>query len=67
MNELIIYSVLLFLVLSHLIMASLFYRQISKNKLLSFHEKNDWRLKALIFPAFYWFLFKKRIKNKGIQ
>tara|TARA_R110001592_G_scaffold363389_2_gene686988 strand:+ start:12561 stop:12764 length:204 start_codon:yes stop_codon:yes gene_type:complete len=63
MNELILYSVMLFLVLGHLLMASLFYRQISKNKFLSFHEKNDWRLKALIFPLGYWFLFKKRIKN----
>ena len=63
MNELIIYSVLLFLVLSHLVMASLFYTQISKNERLSFHEKNAWRLKALIFPIGYWFLFKKRIKD----
>jgi hypothetical protein len=63
MKELIIYSLLLFLVLAHLIMASLFYRHINKNEHLSFHEKNNWRLKALIFPAFYWMLYKRR-QNK---
>ncbi|AKP51068.1 hypothetical protein [Cyclobacterium amurskyense] len=60
MNELIFYSILLFFVLGHLVLASLFYRAISKNKELSFQEKNQWRLKALIFPIGYWFLFKKR-------
>ncbi|MBD3630409.1 hypothetical protein [Cyclobacterium sp.] len=59
MNELILYSVLLLLVLTHLVLASLLYRKINKNTRLSFHEKNDWRLKALIFPAYYWFQYKK--------
>jgi hypothetical protein len=51
--------VALLLVLAHLVMASLFYRQINKNPRLSFHEKNDWRLKALVFPAYYWFRYKR--------
>jgi hypothetical protein len=63
MNELILYSALLIMVLGHLVMASLFYRQISKTDKLSFHEKNEWRLKALIFPIGFWFSFKRRIKS----
>ncbi|SEJ04218.1 hypothetical protein SAMN05192553_10288 [Cyclobacterium xiamenense] len=59
MNELIGYAVALLLVLAHLVMASLFYRHINKNPRLSFHEKNDWRLKALVFPAYYWFRYKR--------
>jgi hypothetical protein len=63
MKELIVYSLLLFLVLAHLVMASLFYRHINNNKSLSFNEKNDWRLKALIFPAYYWICYKKLLKK----
>ncbi|AEL25481.1 hypothetical protein Cycma_1727 [Cyclobacterium marinum DSM 745] len=63
MNELIFYSLLLIVVLGHLIMASFFYRQISKTDKLSFHEKNQWRLKALIFPIGYWYLFKRRVNG----
>ncbi|SHN20334.1 hypothetical protein SAMN04488057_11090 [Cyclobacterium lianum] len=59
MNELIIYSILLLMVLTHLILASLLYRKINRDKQLSFHEKNDWRLRALVFPAYYWFAYKK--------
>jgi len=63
MKELITYSILLLLVLAHLVMASLFYRHINKNEGLSFKEKNNWRLKALIFPALYWILYKKEQKK----
>ncbi len=60
MTELILYAVALLLVLVHLLMASLFYRHINNNPRLSFHEKNDWRLKALVFPAYYWFRYKRQ-------
>lgn len=60
MTELIIYGILLIAVLAHLIFASLLYKKINADPNLGFHEKNDWRLKALIFPAYFWFAFKKR-------
>ncbi|WP_114747690.1 hypothetical protein [Pleomorphovibrio marinus] len=60
MTELILYSLLLLALLAHITFAMVFYRKINKNKTLSFREKNDWRLKALIFPAYYWFVFKNR-------
>ncbi|WP_162342470.1 hypothetical protein [Cyclobacterium salsum] len=60
MTELILYTAALLLVLAHLLMASLFYRHINNNPRLSFHEKNDWRLKALVFPAYYWFRYKRQ-------
>ena len=60
MTELIIYSLLLLGVLAHLIFASLLYKKINADTHLDFHEKNEWRLKALIFPAYYWFAFKRR-------
>lgn len=63
MNELILYSAALLLVLVHLLMASLFYRHINNNPSLSFHEKNDWRLKALVFPAYFWFRYKRQQEN----
>ncbi len=58
MNELIIYSILLIALLAHLGMAMALYVKINRSKALSFHEKNKWRLKALLFPAYYWFVFK---------
>lgn len=60
MTELIIYSLLLLGVLAHLIFASLLYKKINADPHLGFQEKNDWRLKALIFPAYFLFAFKKR-------
>ncbi len=59
MEELIIYSVLLLLVFAHLLFANKLYKAIQKDKHLSFHEKNDWKLKALVFPAYYWFKYKE--------
>lgn len=60
MTELLIYSILLIAVLAHLGMTILMYKKINSNKTLSFHEKNQWRLRALVFPAYYWFAFQKK-------
>jgi hypothetical protein len=60
MIELIIYSLLLLAVLTHLIVASLLYKKINADQALDFQEKNNWRLKALIFPAYFWFTFRNR-------
>nr|MBI1229065.1 hypothetical protein [Cytophagales bacterium] len=60
MTELFIYSVLLVGVLTHLIFAALLYKKINADPHLGFHEKNEWRLKALVFPAYFWFVFKRR-------
>ncbi len=59
MTELIIYSLLFIALLAHLVMAMALYGKIKRSKKLSFHQKNNWRLKALIFPAYYWFAFSK--------
>lgn len=63
MTELLIYSFLLLLLLGHLTFAFKMYRTIQKDQNLSFHEKNDWKLKALVFPAYFWFLYKKKLKK----
>jgi hypothetical protein len=60
MTELIIYILLLIAILAHVILATMLYKRISKDQALSFHEKNNWRLKALTFPAYFWIAFKKR-------
>jgi hypothetical protein len=58
MTELIIYSILLIALLAHLGMAMALYVKINRSKALSFHEKNNWRLKALLLPVYYWFAFR---------
>ncbi|WP_209332732.1 hypothetical protein [Lunatimonas salinarum] len=60
MTELIIYSVLLLAIIAHLVLASIMYKEINADTSLSFHEKNQWRLRALIFPAYFWFAFQKK-------
>jgi hypothetical protein len=39
------------------------YRAVHANTHLSIKEKNDWKLKALIFPAYYWFQYQKEVKQ----
>lgn len=60
MIELILYSILFVAILAHLVLASVIYKKINADPSLSFHQKNQWRLRALIFPAYYWFAFRKK-------
>jgi hypothetical protein len=60
MNELIIYSLLFLLLIMHTVMAGKMYRAVHADESLTFQEKNDWKLKALIFPAYFWRKYKNR-------
>lgn len=54
MTELIIYTGLLIAVIAHAVFAAKMYKTINSDHSLNFKEKNDWKLKALVFPAFFW-------------
>ena len=60
MNELIIYAILFAALSAHAIFAGKMYRIVHQDSSLSFKEKNDWKLKALAFPAYFWFQYKKQ-------
>jgi hypothetical protein len=62
MTELLIYGLLFFLLILHTFFAGKLYRKIHADPDLSFKEKNDWKLKALIFPAYYWGRYQNRNK-----
>jgi len=53
MTELIIYAGLFLLLMAHSLLAGNMYRAIHKDESLTVNEKNVWKLKALIFPAYY--------------
>jgi hypothetical protein len=63
MEELLIYAGLFLLLLGHTLLAGKMYRAVHANSHLSIREKNDWKLKALIFPAYYWFQYQKEVKQ----
>jgi hypothetical protein len=50
MVELVIYALLLVALLGHCVAATLAYRKIQRDPSLSFKQKNDRRLTALVFP-----------------
>lgn len=54
MAELVIYTALLIAAIANAVFAAKMYRVVNSDHLLSFKEKNDWKLKALVFPAFFW-------------
>ncbi len=54
MTELIIYAILFLLLLGHCLMAGKMYGEVHRDEQLSLHQKNDWKLKALIFPVYFW-------------
>ncbi|GAA0879253.1 hypothetical protein GCM10009119_22210 [Algoriphagus jejuensis] len=59
MNELIIYLVLFAVVSGHCILAGKMYRTVHRDADLSFKEKNDWKMKALVFPGYFWGQYRK--------
>lgn len=60
MNELIIYTILFLMLLGHIGMAVKMYQKVQDDQSLTLKEKNEWKLKALIFPAYFWSKYKKR-------
>ncbi|MFC5191654.1 hypothetical protein ACFPIK_07735 [Algoriphagus aquatilis] len=65
MKELIIYLVLLLAILGHLVVASKMYKEVNADKGLTFKQKNDWKLKALLFPALFWFYYRQEKKKRA--
>ncbi|AWW31124.1 hypothetical protein DN752_13860 [Echinicola strongylocentroti] len=62
MTELIIYAIIFLLLFGHAIMASMMYSQVHRDESLGTKEKNDWKLKALILPIYYWGKYKSLTK-----
>ncbi len=62
MTELIIYAVVFLLLIGHCLLAGKMYREIHADEELSLSEKNDWKLKALIFPAYFYSQYKSSKK-----
>ncbi|MGY6742692.1 MAG: hypothetical protein ACXIUQ_08155 [Cecembia sp.] len=62
MTELIIYAIIFLLLIGHTLMAAKMYRQVHENKTLSLQERNHWKLKALVFPGYFWFKYKESVK-----
>jgi hypothetical protein len=60
MNELIIYAIVFVLLIGHCLLAGKMYRAVHQDAGLSFNEKNDWKLKSLIFPGFFWWQYQKQ-------
>lgn len=60
MSELIIYAVLFLALIGHCLLAGKMYRAVHSDQTLSINEKNNWKLKALIFPAYFWKQYQSR-------
>lgn len=66
MTELIIYSILLLAALGHAVFALKMYKQVNTDKGVTFKQKNDWKLKALVFPGYFWFEYQKEKKQRNL-
>lgn len=60
MTELVIYAVIFAALIGHCLLAGKMYRTVHQDSTLSIREKNDWKLKALIFPGYFWYQYQKR-------
>lgn len=58
MQELISYAVIFAALIGHCLFAGKMYRTVHADNSLSIKDKNDWKLKALIFPGYFWFRYK---------
>ncbi|MCH7401366.1 hypothetical protein ACFOUP_06105 [Belliella kenyensis] len=63
MTELVIYAIIFLLLIGHCLFAGKMYRTVHEDSSLSISEKNDWKLKALIFPALFWYQYKANKKE----
>lgn len=59
MNELIFYAILFLMLIGHTGMAAKMYKKVHEDQSLTLREKNDWKLKALVFPGYFWGKYKK--------
>lgn len=59
MQELVIYAIVFALLIGHCLLAGKMYRVVHEDNSLSIKEKNEWKLKALIFPGYFWFQYRK--------
>lgn len=59
MTELIIYAVLFAALMGHCLFANKMYRAVHEDQNLKMKEKNDWKVKALLFPAYFWGKYKQ--------
>ncbi len=64
MNELLVYSALLLFIIGHCTAAAILYREINADPILTFREKNSWKLRSLIAPAFYWYYYRQEKKRR---
>lgn len=60
MTELIIYAVLFAALMGHCLFANIMYWAVDKDQSLKLKEKNDWKFKALVFPAYFWGKYKQQ-------
>lgn len=58
MNELILYLVAFILLIGHCLLAGKMYREVHADLNLHPSAKNDWKLKALIFPVYFYQKYK---------
>lgn len=58
MNELIVYLVAFALLIGHCLLAGKMYQEVHHNQSLSINDKNNWKLKALVFPAYFYQKYK---------
>lgn len=59
MLELIIYALVFLALIGHILMAFNMYMAVHRNRTLPMRERNAWKVRALVFPAYYWRLYKK--------
>ncbi|SEG40982.1 hypothetical protein [Algoriphagus boritolerans] len=60
MTELITYAIVFLLLTGHCLLAGKMYRAVHQDASLSFKEKNDWKLKSLVFPGYFWWQYQKQ-------
>jgi hypothetical protein len=60
MTELIIYAIIFLFLFLHSLLASKMYRTVHADESLSLKERNDWKLKALILPGYFFGKYKGR-------
>jgi hypothetical protein len=65
MNELLLYAFLFLALITHCLLAGKMYRTVHQDTGLTFKAKNDWKLKALIFPGLYWFYYKNEKRRQN--
>lgn len=58
MTELIIYALVFLALIGHCLLAGKMYREVHEDASLGLNKKNDWKLKALVFPVYFYRKYK---------